>query len=107
MIPKYSQEDTLFTTKNGKGEDINVPVPKGTYLSLNVVGLHYNRQLVSPFPYDTLVTDMVGFSQPGTGKTLTSLIHPGSLVTGHGMRFFHSAAVSTHIPSKSLFSSLD
>ena len=43
-IPKQSHEDTFFTTKNSKGESINVTVPKGTYVSINTPGLHYNRQ---------------------------------------------------------------
>ena len=98
-IPKYSQEDTFFTTKNGKGENITVTVPKGTYLSINVPGLHYNRQFCS-FPVlltsDLSVTDVVGLSQPDTGKTLTSLIHLGSLVIGRVMHFFHLAVVSNN-----------
>jgi hypothetical protein len=54
MVPKYSQEDTFFTTKNGKGENITVPVPKGTYLALDVPGLHYNRQFCSLFHSSSL-----------------------------------------------------
>ena len=111
IIPKCSQEDTFFTTKNSKGENITVTVSKGTYLSINTPGLHYNRQFCSPFPPLfplALVTDMVGFSQLGTGKILTNLIHPGFLVIGRGMRFFHSAVVSTLTPPRSyaLFSCL-
>ena len=51
-VPKYSQEDTFFTTKNSQGEHITVPVPKGTYIAISIPGLHYNRQcLVLPvFP---------------------------------------------------------
>ena len=96
-------------TKNSKGESITVPVPKGTYLTINTPGLHYNRQFCSPsplFPFfsDVLVTDMVGFSQPGTGKTLTNLIHLGFLVIGRGMRFIHSVVVSTPPLEVTLFS---
>jgi len=43
LIPKYSEEDTFLTTKNSKEEYITVPIPKGTYVTANIIALHYNR----------------------------------------------------------------
>jgi hypothetical protein len=53
MIPKFSAEDTFLDTKNSKGENVTVVVPKGTYISINTPGLHYNRQYLS-FAYTLL-----------------------------------------------------
>jgi len=53
IIPKYAEEDTFFTTKNSKGENITVTVPKGTYISINTPGLHYNpRYWKDPHKFD-------------------------------------------------------
>ncbi|KAE9391410.1 cytochrome P450 [Gymnopus androsaceus JB14] len=41
-IPKYSAEDTSLTLTNAAGEKRILPVPKGTSIELNAVGLHYN-----------------------------------------------------------------
>ncbi|KAF9075519.1 cytochrome P450 [Rhodocollybia butyracea] len=41
-IPKYSAEDTTLTISNAAGEKRTLPVPKGSVLVLNAVGLHYN-----------------------------------------------------------------
>jgi hypothetical protein len=46
VIPKQSAEDTSLSTINSSGERVTVPVPKGTAIHLNVVGLHYNRKCV-------------------------------------------------------------
>lgn len=42
-IPKVSVEDTTLTTTNSAGEPVVVPVPKGSALSIYVIGMHYNR----------------------------------------------------------------
>lgn len=42
-IPKVSAEDTTLTTTNAAGEPVVVAIPKGTALSLYVIGMHYNR----------------------------------------------------------------
>jgi len=43
-IPKLSEEDTTLTAGNANGETRTIPVPKGTRISINVPGLHYNRE---------------------------------------------------------------
>lgn len=46
-IPKYSAEDTSLVIGNGAGETTVVPIPAGSGIVIDVVGLHYNRE--SPF----------------------------------------------------------
>ncbi|KAF9481511.1 cytochrome P450 [Pholiota conissans] len=41
-IPKMAAEDTTLTTTNVLGETTTVAIPKGTDVTLNVPGLHYN-----------------------------------------------------------------
>ncbi|KAJ3892405.1 cytochrome P450, partial [Lentinula edodes] len=41
-IPKYSAEDTTFTIGNISGDKLVLPVPRGTEIDVNTVGLHYN-----------------------------------------------------------------
>ncbi|KAF9054629.1 cytochrome P450 [Panaeolus papilionaceus] len=41
-IPKEAAEDTVLTTSNINGDFKNVFIPKGTYLTINTPGLHYN-----------------------------------------------------------------
>ncbi|KAF9469453.1 cytochrome P450 [Collybia nuda] len=41
-IPKESAEDTFLIATNNQGEAKSVPVPKGTTLVIDIVGLHYN-----------------------------------------------------------------
>ncbi|KAJ4475587.1 cytochrome P450 [Lentinula aciculospora] len=41
-IPKYSSEDTSLTVGNAAGEKLVLPVPQGTHIVVNTVGLHYN-----------------------------------------------------------------
>ncbi|KIK59167.1 hypothetical protein GYMLUDRAFT_44922 [Collybiopsis luxurians FD-317 M1] len=41
-IPKYSAEDTSLTISNAAGEKRILPIPRDTYVNINVVGLHYN-----------------------------------------------------------------
>lgn len=43
-IPKRSAEDTTITVRDFQGNKVAVTVPKGTHISLDVAGLHYNRQ---------------------------------------------------------------
>ena len=42
-IPKESAEDTTLTASNIHGHKTTIPVPKGTNITINVPGLHYNR----------------------------------------------------------------
>ncbi|KAK7051243.1 hypothetical protein VNI00_004743 [Paramarasmius palmivorus] len=43
VIPKVSAEDTTLVTESTMtGETRVIPVPRGTYISINTVGLHYN-----------------------------------------------------------------
>ncbi|KAF9442073.1 cytochrome P450 [Macrolepiota fuliginosa MF-IS2] len=42
LIPKRSAEDTSLSTTNAQGETVIVPIPKGTDMSIDVPGLHYN-----------------------------------------------------------------
>ncbi|KAF8200949.1 cytochrome P450 [Pholiota molesta] len=41
-VPKFAAEDTTLTASNSHGETMTVPIPKGTDITLNVPGLHYN-----------------------------------------------------------------
>ncbi|EFI27131.1 614/534 cytochrome P450 [Coprinopsis cinerea okayama7 len=41
-IPKYSAEDTTLEIGNQNGETKTIPIPKGTYLTIDAVGLHHN-----------------------------------------------------------------
>ncbi|KAF8823725.1 hypothetical protein HHX47_DHR9000191 [Lentinula edodes] len=41
-IPKYSAEDTSLTVGNATGDKLVLPVPQGTAITINTVGLHYN-----------------------------------------------------------------
>lgn len=42
VIPKISAQDTILKAGNAAGETKSIPVPKGTYLRIDVPGLHYN-----------------------------------------------------------------
>jgi hypothetical protein len=95
MIPKFSAEDTFLDTKNSKGENVTVVVPKGTYLTINTPALHYNRQCFSFTGYwVTSRSRIFTLFQHVTGRILTNSIHLGSLAIGHGMRSFRSVMVS-------------
>ncbi|KAF8967870.1 cytochrome P450 [Flammula alnicola] len=41
-IPKIAAEDTSLVTSNIRGETTTVPIPRGTDITINVPGLHYN-----------------------------------------------------------------
>ncbi|KIK59170.1 hypothetical protein GYMLUDRAFT_684483 [Collybiopsis luxurians FD-317 M1] len=41
-IPKYSAEDTSLTISNPAGEKRILPIPRGTRITINIAGLHYN-----------------------------------------------------------------
>jgi hypothetical protein len=43
-VPKISTRDTVFKTTNHQGHSVDVPIPAGTRLSVNIVGLHHNRK---------------------------------------------------------------
>jgi cytochrome P450 len=43
-IPKYVAEDTSLTIGNASGEQRAVPLPRGTVISVDVPGLHYNSR---------------------------------------------------------------
>lgn len=45
-IPKMAAEDTSITAGNANGSSAVIPVPKGTDITLNVPGLHYNRSFL-------------------------------------------------------------
>ncbi|KAI0341851.1 cytochrome P450 [Trametopsis cervina] len=51
-IPKVAAEDTALTTVNVAGEIVTVPIPKGTPLTINTPGLHYNpRYWEDPYAF--------------------------------------------------------
>ncbi|KAI5122235.1 hypothetical protein M0805_007102 [Coniferiporia weirii] len=51
-IPKKSSEDTILSTFNAKGERVDVPVPKGSIITMHTVGLHYNpRYWKDPYEF--------------------------------------------------------
>ncbi|EFI27130.1 614/534 cytochrome P450 [Coprinopsis cinerea okayama7 len=41
-VPKYAAEDTTLVIGNPKGETKTIAIPKGTNLSVDMAGLHYN-----------------------------------------------------------------
>ncbi|KAF9048947.1 614/534 cytochrome P450 [Panaeolus papilionaceus] len=41
-IPKVSTEDTTLPFRNLEGDIKRIPVPKGTYITIHVPGVHYN-----------------------------------------------------------------
>ncbi|KAF9048946.1 cytochrome P450 [Panaeolus papilionaceus] len=41
-FPKVSTEDTILTTHNLQGEPKTIAVPKGAYITISIVGIHYN-----------------------------------------------------------------
>ncbi|EIM88971.1 cytochrome P450 [Stereum hirsutum FP-91666 SS1] len=41
-IPKQSAEDTSIVVGNGSGDSVAIPCPKGTYITIDTPGLHYN-----------------------------------------------------------------
>ncbi|KAF9048942.1 cytochrome P450 [Panaeolus papilionaceus] len=41
-VPKISNEDTSLTLYNTEGEAKRVAVPKGTYIDIHIVAIHYN-----------------------------------------------------------------
>jgi len=43
-IPKYSAEDTSLVIGNGAGETTVFPIPAGSRVTIDVPGLHYNRE---------------------------------------------------------------
>lgn len=45
-IPKQSAEDTSIVVGNGSGGSVAIPCPKGTYITIDTPGLHYNRMFV-------------------------------------------------------------
>ena len=44
-IPKYSAEDTSLAIGNEAGETTMTAVPAGTWITIDAVGLHYNRKI--------------------------------------------------------------
>ncbi|KAJ3552189.1 hypothetical protein NM688_g4282 [Phlebia brevispora] len=47
-VPKYAAEDTTLVTKNAAGDNVIVPVPNGSEITIHVPGLHYNHYVCSP-----------------------------------------------------------
>ena len=43
-FPKYSAEDTSLVIGNGAGETTVLPIPARSEISIDIVGLHYNRK---------------------------------------------------------------
>ena len=41
-VPKVSTRDTVFTTTDHQGRSVDVPIPTGSQLNVNIVGLHHN-----------------------------------------------------------------
>jgi len=43
-IPKMAAEDTTLVATNSQGGRTTIPIPKGTFLTIDTPGLHYNRK---------------------------------------------------------------
>jgi hypothetical protein len=43
VIPKRSATDTTIVVGNEAGENVVIPIPKGTSIDIHVSGVHYNR----------------------------------------------------------------
>jgi len=41
-LPKRAVEDTSLTTRNAAGEPVRIAIPKGSLVSLHIMGLHHN-----------------------------------------------------------------
>jgi len=41
-VAKISSHDTVLTAGNAASESMSIPVPKGTQVFINIVGLHFN-----------------------------------------------------------------
>ena len=41
-VPKVSTRETVFTTTDHQGRSVDVPIPTGAQLLVNIVGLHHN-----------------------------------------------------------------
>jgi len=44
LIPKKAAEDTVLVAGNINGDTKALPIPAGSYININVPGLHYNRK---------------------------------------------------------------
>ena len=44
-IPKYSAEDTSLPIGNEAGETTVAAIPAGSWITIDAVGLHYNRKI--------------------------------------------------------------
>jgi len=42
IVPKQAAESCVLTTTNNSGEIITVAIPKGSYITLRIISLHYN-----------------------------------------------------------------
>jgi hypothetical protein len=56
IIPKKSATDTTIVVGNEAGENVVVPILKGTAIDIHVAGLHYNRALPVTFFHWNLKT---------------------------------------------------
>lgn len=88
-IPKYSSEDTTLTTKNNKNEAITIPIPGGSLITINTIGLHYNRAFlcwILTSYFETILKHI-------TGRIQILLSLRDSLEIDHATRFCLSVQV--------------
>ena len=75
-IPKYSAEDTTLVIGNAAGETTLLAIPAGSRVTVNVVGLHYNRKTYLVWRAHPGCLRRV--TQRGTGTTRTPSNQKGS-----------------------------
>jgi hypothetical protein len=46
-IPRMCAEDTTLVVGNEAGDQVTIPVPKGSHINFHIAGLHYNRRCSS------------------------------------------------------------
>ena len=81
-IPKYSAEDTSLVVGNGAGETAAFRIPAGSEITLDVIGLHHNREsCYAQLPMQNLQQ----VAQQGTGMIHSISNQRGFWVNGTGM----------------------
>ena len=58
-IIKIAAEDTTLTVSNTRGGKATFPVPSGTEIEFHVPGLHYNRALITLYPWQFFSCNLI------------------------------------------------
>lgn len=92
-IPKESAEDTSLMATNGQGEKKRVPVPRGTTIVVDIVGLHYNCMR------NSVVDECLCLysPQPGTGTIPKLSSQLASLEIGLMAHSYHLVVVRENL----------